>query len=398
MSKKRSSWGEQEYIPAGNGDASGEYADESGSNRNFQSFEKPDKETSANDNAIDATEPEKTISESRNNFINFAAEKFSVYGQEGVDRMIKTVEEANEECLNVLNKTFEKYAIKFIKDEDRGSYFNPGSKEINYDADSFNEGYELPGEVIFHELGHYLNECYQLRENYSWYKTDKKLVEINSIHEDGKSLAITLQEETKEFANNKYAVGIRKEKEQTINKWLKEAGHDFKVKDYTRLKEEVADIWKTSEEWKAIRKEVQDDYYKNGVYKTLKEANKVLNERKEQFKKESSFKDKFKLYDEQRPIFSNFQEKWLLNSGMAAVSDVWSSKSNFGFGVGHPRDYYNKSYENPDPENKIANEFFANFFAALTVNNKNLLETTKKYFPRSCEKVMSLLKYIKERE
>lgn len=31
----------QEYVPAGNGDASGEYANEEGSNRNFTSFKKP---------------------------------------------------------------------------------------------------------------------------------------------------------------------------------------------------------------------------------------------------------------------------------------------------------------------------------------------------------------------
>ena len=56
MPKKTSSWGQQEYIPAGNGDSSGEYADESGSNRHFTNFKKPE-------DAIDKTEKEEKIVE-----------------------------------------------------------------------------------------------------------------------------------------------------------------------------------------------------------------------------------------------------------------------------------------------------------------------------------------------
>lgn len=43
MPKKPNSHGnDQEYVPAGNGDASGEYADEQGGNKHFTSFSKPD--------------------------------------------------------------------------------------------------------------------------------------------------------------------------------------------------------------------------------------------------------------------------------------------------------------------------------------------------------------------
>ena len=42
MPKKLNSIGhDQEYIPAGNGDASGEYADEQGGNRHFDAFKNP---------------------------------------------------------------------------------------------------------------------------------------------------------------------------------------------------------------------------------------------------------------------------------------------------------------------------------------------------------------------
>ena len=41
MPKKPSSWGIQEYVPQGNGDASGEYADDQGNNRHFVTFAQP---------------------------------------------------------------------------------------------------------------------------------------------------------------------------------------------------------------------------------------------------------------------------------------------------------------------------------------------------------------------
>lgn len=42
MPKKPNAKGMQEYIPAGNGDASGEYADGDGNNKHFESFKKPE--------------------------------------------------------------------------------------------------------------------------------------------------------------------------------------------------------------------------------------------------------------------------------------------------------------------------------------------------------------------
>ena len=52
MPKKKNKAGQdQEYVPSGNGDASGEYADDGGSNRHFTAFKKPDtgSDTTSND-------------------------------------------------------------------------------------------------------------------------------------------------------------------------------------------------------------------------------------------------------------------------------------------------------------------------------------------------------------
>ena len=42
MPKKTNAYGMQECVPAGNGDASGEYADGEGSNKGFKAFKKPE--------------------------------------------------------------------------------------------------------------------------------------------------------------------------------------------------------------------------------------------------------------------------------------------------------------------------------------------------------------------
>lgn len=44
MPKKPNAHGMQEYVPAGNGDASGEYADGEGKNKGFKAFKKPTEE------------------------------------------------------------------------------------------------------------------------------------------------------------------------------------------------------------------------------------------------------------------------------------------------------------------------------------------------------------------
>lgn len=62
MPKKPNSNGMQEYVPAGNGDPSGEYADDKGSNRHFTTFKNP--ENSNNDNS------EYNIKVEKNNEIN----------------------------------------------------------------------------------------------------------------------------------------------------------------------------------------------------------------------------------------------------------------------------------------------------------------------------------------
>ena len=45
--KINGSGGQQEYVPAGHGQASGEYGDSTGSNKNFKSFKNPDKKESS---------------------------------------------------------------------------------------------------------------------------------------------------------------------------------------------------------------------------------------------------------------------------------------------------------------------------------------------------------------
>lgn len=82
--------GMQEYVPAGNGDASGEYADAEGGNRHFSIFKQPDKEGRADKNAtkpIIKNETEKRIDKQNNN---------AIISQQAKER-ISSIEDKNRE-------------------------------------------------------------------------------------------------------------------------------------------------------------------------------------------------------------------------------------------------------------------------------------------------------------
>ena len=52
----------------------------------------------------------------------------------------------------------------------------------------------------------------------------------------------------------------------------------------------------------------------------------------------------------------------------------------------------------PNPESLIADELWANFFGALTTNNQAVLDCTKKYFPRTYEKMIKLVEHMNDKK
>ena len=241
-------------------------------------------------------------------------------------------------------------------------------------------------------MAHWLNDAIKVREEKKWYSEENRLTDARKYFEDNKSIAETLQEEVAEFAASKVATKIRAERRKFLNEKLKPYGFTFD--EYSKNADKVKEIKKYDEEWNAIRERFRNDY-ENGEFSSVDEANKKLNEALDNWKKTGKYKDLFDTFEHQRQLYGQYQAEWGKATGMKAVSDVWSSKSDFGFGYGHPRSYYNKSEFNPEPEKLVADELWANFFGSLACNNQVCLETTKKYFPRTCEKMLKLIDMLK---
>ena len=394
---------QQNYVPQGNGDASGEYADEAtGSNVHFTSFKKPDEPTE--EKKIEHFEKpqedtDKYLGGSKTKS-DFSATVFSKgmlkYGEEFENTFKRVIANADETCIGVINHSIMNHGIFFIKDKDenRCSYFKPQTKEINIKADELARAYDEEGETVFHELGHYLNEVNRIREDEKWYMTDNIMTSTHSYFDDKLSVAETLQEELKEFAAAKHAASIRAEQRKYVNAKLKP--HGFTAQEYEKLLDKGNDLIRTNAEWLDIKDNIKNDYMNGEI--TVDEANKRVQIALANWKKNGSYKDVFSKLDEQRPHYRKYMDEWTKVNGIKAVSDVWSSKSNFGFGYGHSRDYYKKSWMNPNPEERLADELFANYFAAMTTHNQQVLETTKKYFPKTCEKMVKLVEILNDKK
>ena len=174
MPKKPNSHGMQEYVPAGNGDPSGEYADNQGSNRHFTSFKKPGKtggdtikvkdETADVKNDIDKKEILKTNKDAENSKKDISESfynKVSNKNEKSLETSKKIKEETNEEAQKLLSDYFsenEKLKIELGK-----SGVNWAGRATGYSLIESSYGVH----TIRHEIGHTFDAFYGSKlENY----------------------------------------------------------------------------------------------------------------------------------------------------------------------------------------------------------------------------------------
>lgn len=413
---------QQNYVPKGNGDASGEYGDNAtGSNKHFTAFKQPDKtENKPIDTPNKVVEPPKEEVKSgylddqkrewkyQQNYETYIGMITSgimkhqdltteIERDEFKKKLRNIFNNANPNAMETISIAMQKTPFEFSENRFNasGSYYYSSMRQI-YIAknEMFDRGFEEQGSSLFHEVGHYMNDTMRIREKHLWYMDRKKLTDAESLFEDEISVADTLQDELKEFAANKYAPKIRKDKYKYVDEKLKQYG--FTAKEFEKKLEEGHDAFKSAE-WVSIKDEIKNRF-DNGEFGSVKDANIELKKRLEIWKKTGSYKELYAEIDEKRPYYKAACNEWYKKTGIQAVSDAWSSKSDFGFGLGHDRQYYSKKYSNEEPKSMVADEFWANFFAAYTTNEKAALETTQKYFPRTYEKMLKLVEYIKSQK
>ena len=406
---------QQNYVPQGNGDASGEYADNaSGSNKHFTNFKQPETQKTFNDfkkteetnNKTPIVEQPKEHqenlllrlgSQTKADFYislltsGLSNSKTKVENEEEFLKLVKdAIAHSNEDALDIISSTMNRRPFEFTEDRFnyKNSYYYPLMNQIHIHKEGFDRGFEEVGSPIFHEIGHYINESGKIKEKEQWYYTNRKLTDARTIHDDNKSVADTLQEELDEFAKNKYAAKIRADKQKFVDGMLKE--HGFTMKEFDNLMLQSRDSFQ-SEEWQNIKSAVKNDY-DNGKFGSISDANKYLQTKLQEWKKTGSYKELFAEIEQKKPYYKNATIQWYKKTGINAVSDAWSSRTEHGFGLGHDREYYSKKN---DGKSMLGDEMWANFFAAYTTNDTPILETTKKYFPRTYDKMVKLVEYMK---
>ena len=522
MPKKKNKAGQdQEYVPSGNGDASGEYADDGGSNRHFTSFKKPDetatesstetvadtsssksdenkpvdpnnKEASdliammrkntryseleqrekigylsndektllkhyreteyildkianssapvetANKIVIDSIDFMKSMRQKRDNeemtpeeidayeaavsrietaktYLENVGQPFSEKAQYKKERVYRELnksgiyenrpegfkrefngmlEAADPESMSIIGEVFGKRVPpKYTNDGSTGSFYRPSSNTINLSDTCLEDSYAEAGHTYFHETGHYINDSMSITENRGWMTTSVALSESRTFGDDGLSLRETIQSEMSGFTAAKIPQSIRKDKEKFINDVAKQYG--FKYNEYERLKDECKKTF-DSEEYEKIRAEIQNNW-ENEEYPSKAAANAALKQAIDNWKKNGSFKELWGKLEEQKAVIAPLESQWYKKTGIYVVSDAWSSKSDFGFGLGHQRSYYKTTGWNARGEENLGDEFFANMFSAVATKNTTAIECVKRYMPRSYEKFMLIYNYLKEK-
>lgn len=349
----------QNYVPAGNGDASGEYGDNaSGSNIHYKSAD-----IIAN---IKKKFEEKTDVKGRDGQYDYV-KKHSTYRGKVLESLNEIIKNADEESVKLLNNAYGKNHYQFSIGS--GVYYN-GAKSIKCDrADFLNtKSYGVPGSTWFHENGHLLD--YSKGAYYPMSYTYK--------NKDGKSLNDIVKEELETLPVDE----IKEYKKIIKEQILKENG--YTMTEYKMLSDAFENDPRIIEGLR-LRKEYMEILDKKVSYWNL------TAEDREKLIKSSQLRDEaINDHSELRNLNDKLKEtSKRFETISTAISDAYSSKVRFGFGVGHSISYYNQR------EYGLGAEFFANVFSDRTVN-KEAYEFTKKYMPKSVAMFEEILEEFKK--
>lgn len=370
MPTKSDRWGNQQnYVPAGNGTASGEYADnEAGENKHFTNFQKPktlNKDIKVDIKTDDTQKNNKPLKNREDN-IKFV-EEHSTFKKNDKEKINQIINNADDKIIDSLNIAYQKGYVEFRIG--RGIYAYGGLvKTEKQDLDNYGR-FGIMGEVWFHENGHLFdNKMAESRKDYlsDTYKNS-----------EGFSLNDIATKELKEFMDNKTYKEIINTKLNYIENELKEFNNN-------RFDELSAKVEKINKDKSEAKKKYLSMFYEDKI--TFDEYRKFSDKIETEFQSSLSDKELKELSDlrkEKSELTKKATDKFYID--YATISDLYSSSGvSYGFGVGHTANYYRKDKRNRGIE------LFANLFSNKAVNKKSY-EMTKKYFPQSVKMFEEIL-------
>lgn len=436
--KRNGSGGMQNYVPAGNGDASGEYGDNAtGSNKHFQSFKKPDEnnigtQITGQPNEINAKakyngKGKEKLSKTLSSRLSGKNGKITPNGK----KLLEQISNADDELSGVISDMYDNNPQLKLK---VGANLNSRYRETTFYSfysgrwkeyevalgnESFNETNNYAkGGVFFHESGHALDNSYIDETNHkscwSFYYKSKEfnktlsemvLEELKPYQDKEK------YNELKTIANNygneewlKYEKGYNdlKEKAKYYNQTIMS---DPQVVEYSKQISQLGDELVKLK--KQLREQIDDDY---SVEKTKPITDKITEKRNELIevsRKTSDYQNELyekkfpQLKEERKRLDELIDLKYKLRDeaeskkqiAWGELSDLVESVTGQSLtGMGHlARD---GNYWDAKGYNR-GQEAFAEIMSAKATNPESL-KNMQKYIPKSLKIFDEIMGEIKK--
>lgn len=392
MPKKMNSAGQlQNYVPAGNGDASGEYGDNaSGSNIHYKTegSEKTGKSTTekGNDISVSIRQESGRIDYKGKDYTdqkeitNIIREKMGVSKvSENVKRVVAQLNSENIDptIRNVVLSTLESGNYKIEAKENAAGVFYSWGKVISFS--SVDERGRAIGETMFHECGHALDHQYNngsglWSRDYKSKEFGKTMLEMKD-EELGKALSNGGYEKlVQSFENEAYKYDqqiyqITKEITDTQNAIinlhklpadLQQKIDDLKAQENKLFRQCIAgeityeEYWDFTKNYSAKKKEIEAQNPNKAKVKELEEKINQLFNQKEKLRDGGWYTAVMKYSD---------------------ISDMCEALGYKSFAGGHGRDYWWQASHR-------ATECFAEIQSSMGTN-KASLELLQKYIPNT---------------
>lgn len=428
MPKKLNKAGQQqEYVPSGNGDASGEYADDGGSNRHFVAFKKPEehkkqepKETKPQELGVkveDKGEKPADITQIKPKYDGKGKQVLADSLKKRLGKsangkiLIEQLQDADDEISGVIGDFYEnnpQVNLKIGKNLNskymtRTNYFGGQwnvertvavGQGLFTDQDSYSKG-----GVFFHESGHgldatYVSEAGKIRgewsHDYVSTKHGKKMYEmiweeIRQHKDKYQELKQAISDEEKQIATKYWNDDLNKELEDLQAERLKirqEVNNNEKLKEFVQRENKYYD------EIRQIRVRFRESgFADNNIENELNEKRKELvamNEEKVNFV--NSLYQSYPEYEaKEKRAEELIQQKY--DSASKARGDICKKYGDLSdmfegsgvgslCGMGHGYGYWNDRHR--------GNEAFAEITSAKATNPESL-ELMKKYIPKTLE-------------
>lgn len=383
----------QNYVPAGNGDASGEYGDnESGSNIHFKVFKRPDDATPVKSNEIKQEDYDSAVDyldkslrdydeymkDHRDQIGYFSRHDYDDYKELYQSDRVKE-RESIIKMANAYKKAAENGKPYWIVNNGGFSskqyYFNraDGQKGIVISPYTFNPYKESYGSVWFHENGHLLDNTYENgKKNWSVDYVSKKYND---------TLQNVLNEEFDKYFTKERKQEIIDKIEALRDKIYADYGYDYKKMEEQRnelnakllpfkreLKEKYAELDKMYEEnkitgWQHIvgRNKLKEKY-QLATWEITNQIGKLIGKKKKEAIE----------YEVANKVYNKY----------STITDMYSSlgkgRLHAEYGGYHDRDYWKN-----EPSKRVK-EFFAEAFSGKTLGNTHY-DQLKEAFPKSLE-------------